>query len=249
MLSLGPLFNLYAFACTYCFAHFASQTSGLCSACTSAPYGILHACFFMFCVLRLANTGFVQCLHLGSLSNFARVCFYVLRASPRKHRVCTVLFPRPLLSFYACVCHILLCVPCITNIEFVQCFSLGSLLKRLYAYVPHVLLCVFSPINVGFVQCLSLGPLLSLYAYLCRVMFCVLRLKNISSVKCFSLGSLLSLHAYIGHVLSKQSNLFLHFLSTSKRFRRFSVPDAFYESRKAKSQRAIGLHSCESVFI
>ena len=31
--------------------------------------------FFMFCVLRLANTGFaVQCSHLGSLWNFARVC-------------------------------------------------------------------------------------------------------------------------------------------------------------------------------
>ena len=94
--------------------------------------------FFMFCVLRLADTGFaVQCSHLGSLWNFARVCFlcfacfasqtpglpcsartsvpfgilhacvYVSRASPRKHRVCAVLFPRLLLSLYACVCHVL----------------------------------------------------------------------------------------------------------------------------------------------
>ena len=41
------------------------QTSGLCSACTSVPFGILHACVFMFCVLRLANTGFVQCFSLS----------------------------------------------------------------------------------------------------------------------------------------------------------------------------------------
>ena len=42
-------------------------------------------------------------------------------------------------------------------------------------------------------------------------------------VQCFSLGFLKRLHAYIGHVLSKRSNLFLHFLSTSKRFS--SVPE------------------------
>ena len=61
-----------------CFACFASKTPGLpCSARTSVPFGILHA------------------------------CVYVLRASPRKHRICAVLFPRLLLSLYACVCHVL----------------------------------------------------------------------------------------------------------------------------------------------
>ena len=121
---------------------------------------------------------------------------------------------------------------------------------RFYIWFKSCLyLCVLRLSNAGFVQCLSHGPLLSLYAYLCRVMLCVLRLTNISFVQVFSLGSLLSLHAYIGHVLSKQSDLFLYFLSTSKRFSRFNVPDAFYKSRKAKSQRAIGLHSCESIFI
>ena len=79
----------------FCYTYFASQTSGLCSACTSVP-----------------------------IWNFARVRFHVLRASPRKHQVCAVLFPRPLLSLYACVCHGLLCVLCLTNIGFVQCFSL-----------------------------------------------------------------------------------------------------------------------------
>ena len=57
----------------------------------------------MLCALRVTNIGFVQCLHLGFPFNFALVCFYVLRASPRKHRVCAVLFPQPLLSLYACV--------------------------------------------------------------------------------------------------------------------------------------------------
>ena len=49
----------------FCYTYFASQTSGLCSACTSVPFGILHACVFMSCVLRLANTRFVQCFSLG----------------------------------------------------------------------------------------------------------------------------------------------------------------------------------------
>ena len=108
------------------YAYFASQTSGLCSACSSVPFGILHACVF-----------------------------YVLRALPRKHR----LFPRPLLSLYACVCYVLLCVLCLANIWFVQCFSLGFLFKSLYAYVCHFLLCVLCLTNIGFVQCFSLGLL------------------------------------------------------------------------------------------
>ena len=130
-------------------------------------------CLVLLCVLRSTNIGFVQCLHLSSLWNFARVCFYVLRASPCKHRVCEYFF---------------------LGLPF---------LKRLYSYVFPVLLCVFSLTNIGFVRCLSLGPLLSLYAYLCHViiMLCVHRLTNISFVQFFSLGSLLSLHAYFGHVL------------------------------------------------
>ena len=91
----------------------------------SVPYWVCtRMCRVLLYVLRLTNFGFVQCLHLGSLWNFARVRFHVLRASPRKHQVCAVLFPRPLLSLYACVCHGLLCVLCLTNIGFVQCFSL-----------------------------------------------------------------------------------------------------------------------------
>ena len=58
-------FKFVRLCVSFRYAYFASQTSGLCSACTSVPFGILHACVFMFCVLRLANTGFVECFSLG----------------------------------------------------------------------------------------------------------------------------------------------------------------------------------------
>ena len=112
-------------------------------------------CLVSLCVLRPTNFGFVQCLYLGSLWNFAHVCFNVLLASPRKHRVCerffasafvrlclsrfvmrtlphkhrvcAVLFSRfPFKSVYAYVCHVLLCVLCLTNIVFVSAFPSGS---------------------------------------------------------------------------------------------------------------------------
>ena len=67
-------------------------------------------CFVLLCVLRLTNFEFVHCLHLSSLWNFARVCFYVLRTSPRKNRVCAVVFPQPLLSLYAYACYVMLCL-------------------------------------------------------------------------------------------------------------------------------------------
>ena len=103
-------------------------------------------CLVSLCVLRLTNIGFVQCLQLSPPLEFCtRAGFYVLRASSRKHRVCAMLFPQPLLSLYACVCHVLLCVLlALESIGFVQCFSLGLLLKVCtlifltfcYAYFP-----------------------------------------------------------------------------------------------------------------
>ena len=133
------------------------------------------------------------------------------------------------------MCLVSLCVLRLTNIGFVQCLHLGSLWN-----FARVFLC-FSQTS-GLCSAFPSAPCSSFYAYLCHVTLCVLRFTKISFVQCFRLDSLFSLHAYIGHVSSKQSNLFLHFLSTSKRFSRFSVPDAFYKSRKTRSQRAIGLH-------
>ena len=99
-----------------------------------SPLKFVRLCLSLLCALRLTNIGLVQCLRVCSLWNFARVCFlcfacfasqtpglpcsartsvpfgilhacvYVLRASPRSS---AVLFPRPLLSLYACVCHVL----------------------------------------------------------------------------------------------------------------------------------------------
>ena len=127
------------------------------------------------------------------------------------------------------VCAVLFCR--FPFIKFVRlCFS--RFVMRIFPHKHRVCAVPFPRPPVRFVR-------LSLSCYV----------KNISFVQCFSLGSLKSLHSYIGHVLLKRSNLFLHFLSTSKRFSRLSVPNAFYKSRKAKSQRATGLHSCESIFI
>ena len=106
-----------------------------------APRFLLEFCtrvFFMFCVLRLAT----------------------------EHRVCAVLFPRPLLSLHACACHVFVMrtLICLTNIGFVHCLSLGSLLKSLYAYLCHVMLCVLHLKNISFVQCISIGSLLQCYS-------------------------------------------------------------------------------------
>ena len=74
--SLGPLWSLYAYVCyvcyvMLCYAYFASQTSGLCSA-----------------------------FALGSLlSLYAYVLRFVIRTSPHKLRVCAVLAPRFPLEF------------------------------------------------------------------------------------------------------------------------------------------------------
>ena len=73
----------------YLFRYFASQTSGLCSACTSVLFGILHACVFMFCVLCLANTGFVQCFSLGPFWVCTFVCtFYYANFASQTSGLC-----------------------------------------------------------------------------------------------------------------------------------------------------------------
>ena len=88
-------FKFVRLCVSFRYAYFASQTSGLCSACTSVPFRILHACVFMFCVLRLANTGFVQCFP-SALFEFVRLCLscFVMRTLPHKNRVCALLFSR-----------------------------------------------------------------------------------------------------------------------------------------------------------
>ena len=72
------VFNFALFS-NFCFACFASQTSGLCSAFPSASvksvtrfcYALVRNLFCMFC---LTNTGFVQCYSLG----FRHVCYMLV---------------------------------------------------------------------------------------------------------------------------------------------------------------------------
>ena len=77
------------------YAYSASQTSGLCSACTSVPFGILRACVF---VLRASPRKRRVCAMLFPRSplKFVRLClsYHVMRTSPHKHRVCAALAPR-----------------------------------------------------------------------------------------------------------------------------------------------------------
>ena len=158
----------FALFSNFCFACFASQTSGLCSAFPSAPVKSVTR----FC-------GFSQ--------NF------VLPVLPHKHRVCAVLLPRlPSSLLHACVYfalfrNFLLCVFCLTNIGVVQCFSLrlpsslqpfGFLCFIQFAFVMRALP---NKLNSDF----SLAPLEFARFIFCFVLlrfkfvFCVLSLINL----------------------------------------------------------------------
>ena len=100
-----------------------SQTLGLYSASIFGSLPLLHTFICFVSVLRLANTGFVQCFYLRFPSPFAHVYLFCQCASPRKHRfvlrfpfahvclcqcasprklrVCTVLFPPSLINLFA----------------------------------------------------------------------------------------------------------------------------------------------------
>ena len=95
--SLGSLLSLYAYVSRFVMRFvIASKTSGLCSACTSVPFGILHACVFMFCVLPPCKHRVFAMLFPSAPFKFVRLCLsrFVMRTLPHKHRVCAVLFSR-----------------------------------------------------------------------------------------------------------------------------------------------------------
>ena len=62
---------------------------------------LLHTFVCFVTVLRLANTGFVQCFNLRFPSPFAHVYLFCQCASPRKHRVCVAL---PFAQVCLCQC-------------------------------------------------------------------------------------------------------------------------------------------------
>ena len=77
-----PLLNLFYYV-IFCFACFASQTSGFWSAFPSAPVkSVTRFCYALvrtlFCVFCLTNTGFVQCYSLGSRKVCCMLVFTLL---------------------------------------------------------------------------------------------------------------------------------------------------------------------------
>ena len=119
----------FALFSNFCFACFASQTSGLCSAFPSASVkSVTRFCCplvrTLFCVFCLTKTGFVQCYSLGSRQVCCMLVFILLYSLSK----------------------FLLCVFCLTNIGLVQCFSLRLPLSL----HPFGFLCF---IQVAFVMC------------------------------------------------------------------------------------------------
>ena len=131
----------FALFSNFCFACFASQTSGLCSAFPSASvksvtrfcYALVRNLFCMFC---LTNTGFVQCYSLG----FRHVCCmlvfiflysvifcFTCFASPTSGLCSAFPFGSPqvytLLVFFVLFSLLLLCVLCPTSSGLCSDFS------------------------------------------------------------------------------------------------------------------------------
>ena len=132
----------FAIFSNFCFACFASQTSGLCSAIPSAPVKsvvrlcliFLYSVIFVFACFASQTSGLCSAFPSAPVKSVTRFCGFsqnfVLRVLPHKHRVCAVLLPRlPSSLLHACVhfalfSNFLLYVFCLTNIGLVQCFSL-----------------------------------------------------------------------------------------------------------------------------
>ena len=112
----------FALFSNFCFACFASQTSGLCSAFPSAPVkSVTRFCYALvrtlFCVFCLTNTGFVQCYFLGSCKFVACLCLILLYSAI----FCFACFA----SQAPCLCNALLSAPvvCCTLLLLVICVS------------------------------------------------------------------------------------------------------------------------------
>ena len=137
------VFN-FALSSNFCFACFASQTSGLCSAFPSAPVkSVTRFCPFcyalvrtLFCVFCLTNTGFVQCYSLGP----RKVCCML---------VFTVLLYSVIFRFAS--------VFCVTNIVIAHCSPFGSR-SLLHAFVvSNLRFVLFASSTSGLCSAFPLG--------------------------------------------------------------------------------------------
>ena len=86
-----------------CFACFASQTPGLCSAFPSAPFKFVRFCLSRFVMRTLPHKHRVCAVLFFRFpfKKFLRLCFsrFVMRVFPHKHRVYAAPFPRPPVKF------------------------------------------------------------------------------------------------------------------------------------------------------
>ena len=96
-----------------CFACFASQTLGLCSAIPSAPLKfvsrlslcciVLYSVIFCFACFASQTSDLGSAFPLAPVKSVTRFCYaenFVLLVLPKKHRVCAVLLPRLPSSFF-----------------------------------------------------------------------------------------------------------------------------------------------------
>ena len=99
-----------------CFACFASQTLGLCSAIPSAPLKfvarlslcciVLYSVIFCFACFASQTSDLGSAFPLAPVKSVTRFCYaenFVLLVLPKKHRVCAVLLPRLPSSFFTCL--------------------------------------------------------------------------------------------------------------------------------------------------
>ena len=129
-------FFIFGLRAVYSFACLASQTQGLCSAFPRSPFEFLR-----FCLSRI-----------------------VLRTSPHKHRVCSILNPRSPLKFVrlCLLCYVMRTSPHkhrVCAVLFPR-FPLKFVRLCLLCYVMRT-----SPHKHRVLQCFFLGSLFSLYAY------------------------------------------------------------------------------------
>ena len=99
-----------------CFACFASQTLGLCSAIPSAPLKfvsrlslcciVLYSVIFCFACFASQTSDLGSAFPSAPLKSVTPFCYaenFVLRVLPKKHRFCAMLLPRLPSSFFACL--------------------------------------------------------------------------------------------------------------------------------------------------
>ena len=128
----------------------------------SAPFPVCTRFFVILVCFASQTTGLCSAFSFGSLSPFAHVCLLCWCASPRKLRVCVVLFPSaPFLVF------------CTRLFVMLVCFA-SPLLHRLVCFVnvsrlanSGLALCCF----VGTFGCVRFYTLFVLYSEFCLAYF------------------------------------------------------------------------------